>query len=169
MWSTCPAIQPAERGNPNVTLTTRPERAAGGVDRPARGNTCRMSTTNLLPPVADVALKSIREPRCADDGHRVLISASWPIGPYMRWFQVDDWARAVLPSHRLRRWFINNPDAVDEFREQYLSELREAPHHVAVLRNKADRHRLTFVVDETLCDLECANVLTAVLERASRG
>ena len=48
-----------------------------------------------------IGIKEAREDVEHDDGYRVLFASSWPIGTHMRWFQVDYWARELLPSQGL--------------------------------------------------------------------
>lgn len=78
----------------------------------------------------DVQIKRIYDPAAPDDGYRVLIDHAWPRGISRERAWLDEWARQLAPSDKLRRWFDHVPDRFPEFRARYRSEL--AQHHAEI-------------------------------------
>lgn len=105
------------------------------------------------------------------DDYRVLLAPTWPIGPYMRWFTVDEWARDLLPSRSLRSWFANNPDEEDVFLGRYLDEIQDLEQRLYGLCERADGRAIALVVDDSMVDAACAQILVgriiAVQRRAT--
>jgi uncharacterized protein YeaO (DUF488 family) len=96
---------------------------------------------------APVRVKALTDPIDRDDGHRVLVERAIPIAAQTRHSRVDEWARDLVPSDRLRRWSRNNPDGIDEFCAQYLGELRHARIHLAKLCLRLTTQPLTLLID----------------------
>jgi uncharacterized protein YeaO (DUF488 family) len=116
-----------------------------------------------LPRVIDVQDASI-------PGHdyRILVAPTWPIGPFMRWFTVDEWARDLLPSRSLRSWFANNPDEEDVFLDRYLGEIRDVEHRLVGLCERAGRRAIALVVDDSPVDAACAQILVGQIVAVQR-
>jgi len=70
------------------------------------------------------AARAYDEPR-PDDGRRVLVDRLWPRGLRKDDARIDDWPKELTPSTGLRQWYHAHPDAFDEFRRSYLTELDE--------------------------------------------
>ncbi len=74
----------------------------------------------------------------AQDGSRVLVDRIWPRGLRKDAAQLDEWAKDVAPSTRLRTWYGHDPAKFAEFRRRYTEELakgapRAALEHMAEL------------------------------------
>jgi len=75
-----------------------------------------------------LALKRVYAPASPDDGRRVLIERLWPRGLRKAEAGVDLWLKEIAPSHVLRRWFHEAPEARwPAFQDRYQEELRAAP------------------------------------------
>ena len=74
-------------------------------------------------PAERIRVKRIYRAARVSDGKRILVDRLWPRGVSKDRARVDIWARDIAPSDDLRRWFHDNPDRFDEFRERYLQEL----------------------------------------------
>ena len=74
-------------------------------------------------PAERIRIKRIYRAARVSDGKRILVDRLWPRGVSKDRARVDIWARDIAPSDDLRRWFHDNPDRFDEFRERYLQEL----------------------------------------------
>lgn len=74
-------------------------------------------------PAECIRIKRIYRAARVSDGKRILVDRLWPRGVSKDRARVDIWARDIAPSDDLRRWFHDNPDRFDEFRERYLQEL----------------------------------------------
>lgn len=62
------------------------------------------------------------------DGYRVYVDRLWPRGESKEKFNYNLWAKDVAPSAPLREWFHSDPEKNwPEFKERYLTELRENP------------------------------------------
>ena len=79
--------------------------------------------------------KRIYEEPARSDGPRILVDRLWPRGVSKEAAQIDFWARAVAPSHELRRWFQHDPSKWREFRNRYFAELDANSKGVAELRS----------------------------------
>ena len=114
--------------------------------------------------VKTVRVKTLTDPIDWGDGHRVFVERAIPIAAQTRSARVDEWARDLVPSDRLRRWARNNPDDLDEFCTQYLGELRRAQNHLAKLCLRLQRQPLTLLIDPAEDGSPHAHVLARLLE-----
>ena len=83
----------------------------------------------------------------AEDGYRVLVDRVWPRGRSKAVLALDEWAKELGPSTKLRQWFGHDPARWQVFRQRYLQELA-APEKRELLRavlKNAGRHPLTLV------------------------
>lgn len=81
-----------------------------------------------------IRTKRVYEPPAKADGRRVLIDRLWPRGLSKEAAKVDFWAKAIAPSHELRRWYGHDPKKWDAFRRRYFAELDANPEGMAALR-----------------------------------
>ena len=114
-----------------------------------------------------VALKRVYAPASPDDGRRVLVERLWPRGLRKAEAGVDLWLKEMAPSHALRRWFHEAPEARwPVFQDRYREELRggAAAASLAELRGLAQGGPVTllFAARDEACN--SAAVLKAVLE-----
>jgi uncharacterized protein YeaO (DUF488 family) len=116
-----------------------------------------------------VALKRVYAPVSPDDGRRVLVERLWPRGLRKAEAGVDLWLKEIAPSHALRRWFHEAPEARwPVFQDRYREELRATPASAALV----ELHRLAQAEPVTLLFAardqarNSAVVLKAVLEEA---
>jgi uncharacterized protein YeaO (DUF488 family) len=93
----------------------------------------------------DVRLKRAYEPATAADGRRVLIDRIWPRGVSREQARLDDWARDLAPSRKLRQWFDHDPARFHEFRRRYEAELTGQEEKLRELREHARNDTLTLV------------------------
>ena len=118
-----------------------------------------------------VALKRVYAPVSPDDGRRVLVERLWPRGLRKVEAGVDLWLKEIAPSHALRRWFHEAPDARwPAFQDRYREELRgTAAEPLAELRGfvQAGPVTLLFAARDEACN--SAAVLKAVLEEEEPG
>jgi uncharacterized protein YeaO (DUF488 family) len=70
-----------------------------------------------------VGVKRVYDRRELTDGRRVLVDRLWPRGVKKGTQNVDLWTKEVAPSNELRKWFQNEPEKWDEFKEKYRKEL----------------------------------------------
>lgn len=115
-----------------------------------------------------VRLRRAYEPPSPEDGWRVLVDRLWPRGVRRTAARIDEWARELAPSDRLRRWFGHDPGRWAEFRRRYRAELAAPPDALRALARKAARRRVTLVYGARDEARNNAVVLKALLERPAR-
>lgn len=74
-----------------------------------------------------IQLKRVYEAPSSADGTRFLVERLWPRGVKKSSLQLSAWLKEAAPSAELRKWFHHDPVRWDDFRQHYLSELRENP------------------------------------------
>jgi uncharacterized protein YeaO (DUF488 family) len=118
-----------------------------------------------MPAPRRLALKRVYAPPLPGDGRRVLVERLWPRGLRKDDAKVDLWLKEVAPSHALRRWFHEAPEARwPAFQEGYREELHAAATPLAELRGLAERGRVTLLFAARDEARNSAAVLKAVLE-----
>lgn len=70
-----------------------------------------------------IQIKRVYEGPSESDGIRILTERLWPRGVSKERAQLDQWMKAVAPSHDLRKWFDHDPNKWEEFKEKYRREL----------------------------------------------
>lgn len=81
-----------------------------------------------------IRIKRAYEPAAKSDGYRVLVDRVWPRGISKDELQLDEWAKEIAPSTKLRQWFGHEPERWSEFQKRYRAELRD-PHQKQRLRD----------------------------------
>jgi uncharacterized protein YeaO (DUF488 family) len=80
-----------------------------------------------MAPPHRLALERVYTPASPDDGRRVLVERLWPRGLREAEAGLDLRLEEMAPSHALRRWFHEAPEARwPAFRDRYREELRAA-------------------------------------------
>ncbi len=92
-----------------------------------------------------LATKRVYEAPDPRDGFRVLVDRLWPRGISKERAQVDEWLREAGPTDQLRKWFHQNPERWEEFRERYLKELADRKHLFDKIVSKSHRGRVTML------------------------
>jgi uncharacterized protein YeaO (DUF488 family) len=113
----------------------------------------------------DIRLKRAYEPASASDGYRVLVDRLWPRGVSKQQAKLDEWAKELAPSRRLREWFGHEPSRFPEFRRRYIDELRADAPRLKELRRRARVRTLTLVYSAHDSEHNDAVVLAEVLRR----
>lgn len=67
--------------------------------------------------------KRVYEEPSDEDGYRILTERLWPRGVSKERAALDQWMKAISPSHELRKWFDHDADKWEEFKERYRKEL----------------------------------------------
>jgi len=95
--------------------------------------------------LAQIRGKRAYEPAEEGDGYRVLVDHVWPRGISKEKAKLDEWAKELAPSGKLRKWFDHDPERFMEFRRRYRAELEERGEMLDGLREKARHGPLTVV------------------------
>jgi uncharacterized protein YeaO (DUF488 family) len=93
----------------------------------------------------NVKLKRVYEGPAPGDGTRILIDRLWPRGVKKVDAKLDQWARDISPSSRLRKWFGHDPARWQEFRHRYTKEIRQNRDQLNQLRALAQTGPITLV------------------------
>jgi uncharacterized protein YeaO (DUF488 family) len=117
----------------------------------------------------DIRLKRAYQPASARDGYRVLVDRLWPRGVSKKQAKLDEWAKELAPSSRLREWFGHEPSRFPEFRRRYMDELRADGPRLTELRRRARTGTLTLVYSAHDSEHNDAVVLAEVLRRGLPG
>ena len=112
-----------------------------------------------MPRSSKIATKRAYLPASDSDGYRVLVDRMWPRGVRREDARIDEWAKHIAPSTRLRQWYGHDPARWAEFRKRYRDELAtsEAKAALDALRRRAQRSKVTLVFaakDEVHCNAE---------------
>ena len=116
-----------------------------------------------------VRIKRAYEPPARTDGYRVLIDRLWPRGVSRDDAHLDEWARELAPSAKLRSWFGHDPARFAEFRRRYNAELAAQKNKLRELRRRAHEGTLTLVYGARDTEHNDAVVLAEVLRRGIRA
>lgn len=73
------------------------------------------------------------------EGYRVLVDRVWPRGCRKEDLKLDEWARELAPSTKLRKWFDHAPAKWEEFRRRYREELTQKEKELTRLAQLAKR------------------------------
>ena len=114
-----------------------------------------------------IRTKRIYDHATKSDGRRILIDRLWPRGVSRADAQIHYWAKAVAPSHELRRWYRHEASKWPAFRDRYFSELDANPDGLAELRAELGRGNVTLVFSSRETNLNNATALKAYLESHS--
>ena len=114
-----------------------------------------------------IRTKRIYERPVKSDGRRILIDRLWPRGVARPDAQIHYWAKAVAPSHELRRWYQHDPAKWQEFRKRYFAELDANSAGLAELRPELGRGTVTLVFSSRETHLNNATALKEYLESRS--
>ncbi|MFF8598019.1 DUF488 domain-containing protein [Streptomyces sp. NPDC015232] len=94
-----------------------------------------------------VRVRRVYEPPEPDDGLRVLVDRLWPRGLTKADARLDEWPKALTPSHELRRWYHGPDGDFAEFRHRYEQELAapDAAEALSRLRARAAEGPVTLL------------------------
>jgi uncharacterized protein YeaO (DUF488 family) len=114
-------------------------------------------------------VKRAYEPPASEDGYRALVDRVWPRGRSKEALALDEWAKDLAPSTKLRTWFGHRVERWALFQKRYLEELsspeqREGLH---ALLARAGRGPLTLLYGAKDEEHNQAVVLRGLLTRMS--
>ncbi len=113
-----------------------------------------------------IAIKRAYEPVTRSDGTRILVDRLWPRGVKKEEAHVKQWMRELGPSNELRQFFGHDPKRWNEFRKQYVAELRRPQARALLdqLLEIARKGKLTLVYSAKDEEHNQAVVIKSVLE-----
>lgn len=92
-----------------------------------------------------ISLKRAYDGFDKEDGTRILVDHLWPRAVRKDALHLENWAKGVSPSDRLRKWFAHDPSKWDEFQRRYFAELDKKPETWEPLLKEAKSEHVTLV------------------------
>ena len=92
-----------------------------------------------------IKIKRIYETSEDSDGFRILVDRLWPRGIKKEQAKVDLWLKEIAPSDSLRKWFHHEPEKWMEFKQRYLTELKEKKDYVETIIAKLKKSPITLL------------------------
>jgi uncharacterized protein YeaO (DUF488 family) len=92
-----------------------------------------------------VRLKRVYDKPAKADGRRVLVDRIWPRGLTKKQARIDEWAKEIAPSDRLRKWFGHDPARWEEFNKRYAGELSKKREQAEQLARAAKKRTVTLL------------------------
>ena len=92
-----------------------------------------------------IRIKRVYEQPSHEDGKRILVDRLWPRGLSKEKASVALWLKDIAPSTELRKWFAHDPSKWDEFKQRYISELKDNSEAVQVLKDELKKGQVTLV------------------------
>ena len=118
-----------------------------------------------------IHVKRAYEPAAKSDGYRVLVDRVWPRGVSKDEIRIDEWAKEIAPSTKLRQWFGHDPQRWTEFQKRYRDELRDPAQRQRLrdlLAGAKGSRAITLVYSAKDEEHNQAIVLCSVLERLEK-
>ena len=112
-----------------------------------------------------IRFKRVYSPPEHEDGRRFLVERLWPRGVKRVELAIEDWCKAVAPSHALRRWFGHDPVKWAEFQRLYREELDENQYAWQPLLDAARDGTITLLYSARDSEHNSALVLRDYLEQ----
>jgi uncharacterized protein YeaO (DUF488 family) len=116
-----------------------------------------------------ISLKRAYEAPSPDDGYRVLVDKLWPRGVSKENAKLDEWKKDIAPSDDLRKQFHDGTLSWGDFRNQYLSELKEYREELRELAGHAAEEKVTLVFGSKDLERNNAVVVKQYLEMLGAG
>ncbi len=93
-----------------------------------------------------INLKRVYEEPSPKDGFRILVDRLWPRGLTKEKAKVDLWLKEISPSNELRKWYHDNMDEWEEFKNKYKKELSDNKNAVDEIKKVIKKNKtVTFV------------------------
>jgi uncharacterized protein YeaO (DUF488 family) len=116
-----------------------------------------------------IQLKRTYDEPSTQDGYRVLVDGMWPRGVAKSEAKVDEWLKDIAPSDDLRKAFHNDELEWAEFRQRYLSELKEHKETLRPVAEKAREEQVTLLFASKDAEHNNAVVVKQYLEMLDPG
>lgn len=104
-----------------------------------------------------------------EDGFRVLVDGVWPRGMSKKQADIDLWLKDIAPSKELRQWFGHDPDKWQDFRKQYLDELKQNREKIRQLLDTAGNRNITLLFSARDREHNQAVVIREYLRRLKKN
>ena len=92
-----------------------------------------------------IRIRRAYEEPTSQDGKRFLIDRLWPRGIRKENLVLDGWLKEAAPSNELRRWYHQDSQQWEAFRQRYYAELEKNPESWQPLLEAARKGNITLV------------------------
>lgn len=92
-----------------------------------------------------IKIKRVYELPDQHDGRRILVDRLWPRGLTKEKAGIDLWLKDIAPSTELRKWFDHDFGRWEEFKDQYLAELKGNHEQIQLLKQELEKGTVTLV------------------------
>ncbi|HWI91571.1 MAG TPA: DUF488 family protein [Flavisolibacter sp.] len=111
-----------------------------------------------------IKIKRVYDRPLRSDGYRVLIDRLWPRGLKKEDAKLDEWAKELAPTDRLRNWFDHDPYYWQQFKRKYQMELNQNKMVEVFMETYKQRKVITLLYATTYDKLTHAIVIKEYLE-----
>jgi uncharacterized protein YeaO (DUF488 family) len=91
-------------------------------------------------------LKRVYETPKNEDDYRVLVDKLWPRGLSKDKAKLDLWMKDIAPSSDLRKWFGHDKDKWPQFKNKYLTELKEKKDLIKQMKELEKYHKTVTIL-----------------------
>lgn len=88
-----------------------------------------------------IKIKRIYNKPEKEEGYRIFVDRLWSRGLSKNKVRIDLWLKEIAPSDTLRKWFSHDPGKWGQFKEKYLSELKQKKELVNKIRQLEKQKR----------------------------
>lgn len=111
-----------------------------------------------------IKIKRVYDKPARSDGYRVLTDRLWPRRLKKEDAMLDEWAKELAPSERLRNWFDHNPYYWEPFKRKYFMELKQNESVYTFVERHKERKVITLLYATTYDRLTHAIIIREFLE-----
>lgn len=93
-------------------------------------------------------IKRIYDEWRKEDGFRVLVDRLWPRGVSKEEAKLEQWFKEIAPSDKLRKDFHHEDEEFEDFKKEYLQELKEndkKEEFLTLIKEKLDLGNVTLL------------------------
>ncbi|MGN8226091.1 DUF488 domain-containing protein [Gracilimonas sp. BCB1] len=116
-----------------------------------------------------IKLKRVYDEPVEEDGYRILTERLWPRGVSKERANLDEWMKAVAPSHELRKWFDHDHEKWSEFKDRYRKELFGSETIQQLINTVEEEDVVTFVFASKDEEHNSTVVLKSFIEQLLSG
>lgn len=113
-----------------------------------------------------IKLKRVYDKPLRSDGYRVLVDRLWPRGLSKEKAALNEWAKDLAPTDRLRNWFDHDPDLWDAFSKKYRNELKKNELLDDFIERLSTQKQVTLLYGTKYNQLTHAIILKELIERS---
>ena len=115
--------------------------------------------------MTNIVTRRVYDSAIEGDGARILIDRIWPRGIKKSELKLDGWYKEIAPTKKLRKWFDHDAEKWEQFRKEYLHELKNKHNLARDLLNEQKHQKLILLYAAKDQDHNHARVLREYLQK----